>query len=94
MRDYTVFDFYLGDSEDDATQSWQLDDLQTRPMVGEKMSFWSTRDDNGNYVHKDHPREMFSGIITRIEHVIEERGNDAEHNHKVHFVQVYLKPIS
>jgi hypothetical protein len=93
MKDYTVFDFYLGDDQDNFEKYWQVDNLVVRPMVGEKMSFWSTRDERGNYAHSD-AEKMFEGIVTRIEHTIEERGRNAQECHRVHFVEVFLKPIT
>jgi hypothetical protein len=92
VRDYTVFDFYLGESDDDAEKRWQADNLIARPLVGEKISIWSCRDERGNYVHKD-PEMVFEGIVTRIEHTLEERGQNAQENHTVHFVEIFMKPV-
>jgi hypothetical protein len=92
MKSYTVFDFYLGDSDEDATESWQTSEITTRPIVGEKMRFWSTRDGRGNYVHES-VKLVFEGIVTRIEHIIEERGHNSRERHHAHFVRVFMKPV-
>ena len=92
MSNYTCIHIYLGESDDEAVDTWQVDDFPIRPMAGEKISVWSTRDRRGDYVHKN-AKIVFEGIVTRIEHVFEERGNDAQHNHTVHFVEIFMKEI-
>ena len=92
MRDYTVFDFYLGESDDDAKEREQIDNLSSCPLVGEEVSIWSTRDKRGDYVRKE-AELKFKGVVTRIEHTFEERGQNSQEHHWVHFVEIFMKPI-
>lgn len=92
MNDYALFNFYLGDNMDDATDYWQVDAIGPAPLVGEKVRIWTSRDERGNYPGKG-PKPLFGGIVTRIEHVFEERGDSAQENHKIHFVEIFMKPL-
>lgn len=61
------------------------------PHVGDHISLFSTRSDDGSYVHKD-PQKVFIGTVTRVEHTIDEWGENASSYRLSQIIDVYLKP--
>ena len=57
--------------------------------MGEEVSIWSTRDKRGDYVRKE-AELKFKGVVTRIEHTFEERGQNSQEHHWVHFVEIFM----
>lgn len=83
-----MINIYLGVNEEVAIEQYQIE-LAIIPRVGDEFRFWSTRNTQGEYIDR-YAREKFSGIVTRVEHTLEEKGTDASTRLLVQHIDIYL----
>lgn len=57
------------------------------PHIGDVVSVWSTRDDNGAYVFKQ-PQKKFAGVVKSVGYVYEELGSSSSNNYKQCYVYI------
>lgn len=75
--------------------------LDFLPRVGDFIDLWTSRDEHGNYYGEDRNkgrfltpmRNVIKGKVTRIEHVIEERGMGSNDHSWVQHVNIYTEPL-
>lgn len=96
-RDHSTVHFYLGGDDESAKCSWQTQ-VDFVPRVGDLVEIYTSRDEKGNYMNADakgwdHPksRKVMKGKVSRVEHVIEERGRSSKENTVLQFVGVFLE---
>ena len=96
-RDSTIMQLIFGEDEDTATAVVQCP-LDVVPRVGETVGSITHRDEKGNYINdgkeawdRDEFRDLGTGVVTKVEHMIEERGKNPRQHHWRHFINVYIK---
>jgi hypothetical protein len=94
---HSTVHFILGEDEDTAGATFQTT-LEFIPRVGDSVEIVSQRDGKGNYMNEgaashERPksRDVLKGKVSRVEHIIEERGRNSRECHTVQFVQIFVK---
>lgn len=68
--------------EDDVFSEFSFSGATPLPSVGDGVSFYSTRNSNGEYIH-DASKKVFAGIVRTIKYIYTEEGKSWDTNYKV-----------